>query len=322
VGALVAGRLGRQVVERLADPLVGGIHAGTVEEMSAAAVFPDLLRAAGAGGSLMRHLRPPAPPATGPSAPTPVFRSLRGGLAGLVDRLAARLEGAGAEIRTGWEVRALHRRGRWVLETAGGDGIEADAVVLAAPAPRAAALVAPHSPGLGELLGSVPYASVTLVTLRFAAGDVGPLPPGTGFLVPRAGGGMVTACTWMSAKWPELARPGDVLVRASLGRFGDDRPLGLDDDALVGRATTELAPALGLRGGPADAVVARFPEAFPQYTVGHLERVAAMEQAAGRLGGLALAGAALRGVGIPACIASGRRAARAVVGHLEEPVWR
>ncbi|MDE3085378.1 MAG: protoporphyrinogen oxidase [Acidobacteriota bacterium] len=318
VGPLVAGRLGRQVVERLADPLVGGIHAGSVEEMSAAAVFPDLLRAAGQGGSLMRRLRPPAPS----GAPAPVFRSLRGGLAALVDHLAEALGRAGVELRTGCEVRRLERRGRWVLDTADGAPLEADAVVLAVPAPRAAALVAPHDAGLAELLGALSYASVTLVTLRFATGDVPPLPPGTGYLVPRTGGAMVTACTWMSAKWPELARPGDVLVRASLGRFGDDRALAMDDDALVGRAVAELTPALGLRGGPTDAMVARFPLAFPQYTVGHLDRVAAMEQAAGRLGGLALAGAALRGVGIPACIASGRRAARSVVGHLEGPGWR
>ena len=320
VGPLVAGRLGRQVVERLADPLVGGIHAGSVEEMSAAAVFPDLLRAAGEGGSLMRRLRPPAP--ASPGAPAPVFRSLRGGLAGLVDRLAEGLGRAGVELRTSCEVRRLDRRDRWVLDTADGTSLAADAVVLALPAPAAAALVAPHSAELAGLLGAVAYASVTLVTLCFAAGDVAPLPPGTGYLVPRTGGDMVTACTWMSAKWPELARPGDVLVRASLGRFGDDRALAMDDDALVGRVVAELTPALGLQGGPADAVVARFPMAFPQYTVGHLDRVAAMEQAAGRLGGLALAGAALRGVGIPACIASGRRAARSVVGHLEGPGWR
>ena len=323
IGPLVAGRLGRQVVERLADPLIGGIHAGGVEQMSAAAVFPDLLRAAGAGGSLMRRLRPPAPPPSSePTAASPVFRSLRGGLGRLPGRLADALGAAGADLRTGWEVRRLERRRRWRLEAADGRDLEADAVVLAVAAPDAARLVEPHSARLAELLAAVPYASVALATLRLAAGDVGALPPGSGFLVPRTGGALVTACTWMSAKWPALGRPDDVLIRASVGRYGDDRALAMDDGDLVARVVTEVGPALGLLGRPAEAMVARFPLAFPQYTVGHLERVAAMERAAAGLGGLALAGAALQGVGIPACIASGRRAARALAGHLEESAWR
>jgi protoporphyrinogen/coproporphyrinogen III oxidase len=324
VGEVVGRRLGRQVVERLADPLIGGIHAGGVEQMSAAAVFPALVAAAGRGGSLMRNLRAVAVPASSPSggSSAPTFLTVRGGLARLVEALHRALVVRGVEIHTASPVSSLERPGRWALRTADGVTSEADAVVLTAPAPLSAGLVRPHSPLLAGLLESIDYASVTLLTLRFAAADVGTLPEGSGFLVPRRDGGLVTACTWMSSKWPELARPDDVLVRASLGRHGDDRPADLDDAALVERATAELTPAMALAGAPTEALVTRFGGAFPQYRVGHLAKVAAMEQEAARLGGLALAGSALQGVGIPACIASGRRAGRAVAGQLEATAWR
>lgn len=325
IGEIVTSRLGRQVTERLADPLIGGIHAGGVAGMSAASVFPALLDAARRPGSLMRALAALTASSAGSSAPgssSPVFAGLRGGLSCLVERLVSRLGECGAEVRSGFDVASLGRDRRWFLQSADGRRVEADAVLLALPAPAAAGLLAPVAADLTSLLGSLHYAGVVLVTMRFAGSDVGVLPPGSGFLVPRSGGGMVTACTWMSSKWPHLARPGEVLVRASLGRFGDERALSMDDDAVMRQAASELTPALRLRAGPVEATVARFPDAFPQYAVGHPGKVAAMEQAAARLGGLGLAGAYLQGVGIPACIASGRRAARAVSSHLEEAVWR
>jgi oxygen-dependent protoporphyrinogen oxidase len=215
-------------------------------------------------------------------------------------------------------VTTLRRHGVWRLDGPAGEVVEADAVVVATPAFVTARLVHGQSARLAELLSEIAYASVTLVTMRFDERDVGPLPPGSGMLVPRVGGPMVTACTWMSAKWPELARRGEVLVRASLGRHGDRRPDDLDDDAVVRQACDELRAPMALSAPPAETMVVRFADAFPQYRVGHLALVAAMEREAARLGGLALAGSALQGVGVPACIASGRRAARSVTGHLEQ----
>ncbi len=209
---------------------------------------------------------------------------------------------------------------RWLLASDGGT-IEADAVVLATPTPVAASLLRPHDGVLADALAGVTYSSVALITLRFDEAVVaGPL-DGSGFLVPRGHrrrpDPLVTACTWLSSKWPELARRGDLLLRASVGRIGDRRHDCLDDDELVRRCVAELGPMMGLRGSPLEALVTRWPEAFPQYEVGHLTRVASMEAAAARLPSLALAGAALHGVGIPACIGSGRRAARAVAGAVE-----
>jgi oxygen-dependent protoporphyrinogen oxidase len=147
------------------------------------------------------------------------------------------------------------------------------------------------------------------------AGSLGNSLDGTGFLVPASTGCLITACTWLTSKWPELQRPGDVLLRASTGRSGDDRAGHLSDDEIVQRVLQDLRPMLELRSPPTEAVVTRWSEAFPQYRVGHTERVSKVEEAVSGLPALALAGAAYHGVGIPACIASGRRAAGAVLGR-------
>jgi oxygen-dependent protoporphyrinogen oxidase len=327
VGHVVRRRLGPEVAERLADPLIGGIHAGNADEMSAAAVFPALLAADARSGSLMRNLgrtRPaPAKTATGTDASLPVFMGLGRGMGRLVDTLVAALRRAGVAVHTGARVQRLERRQRrWVLDTAPGAKVEADAVVLAVPAPVAASLLRPHSAALAQQLDSIAYASVTLVTMRFTDPGLPRLPPGSGFLVPRTSGGLVTACTWLSAKWAQLSRPGELLLRASLGRYGDDRAAAMDDDEVLCRALGELAPAMGLGGRPEESMVARFRRAFPQYAVGHVDKIAAVQRRAADLGGVAIAGAALHGVGIPACIASGRAAGRAVLSQLEEPAWR
>ena len=319
-------RLGDEVTARLVDPLIGGIHAGDTAQMSTAAVFPALLDAAMQHGSLMRALRPVASPVTpttssgaGPGDGPPVFHSVRGGLARLVDALEAALRQRGVDVR----LRSTRRPGlerahgaatSWALHTPQGT-VEADGVVIATPAPTAAALLEPVDPATAAVLGTIDYADVTLVTLRLPDHGVGRALDGTGFLVPASAGCLITACTWLTSKWPELHRPGDVLLRASTGRFGDDRAKGLSDDELVRQVLDDLGPMLGLRAAPTEAVVTRWPEAFPQYDVGHIDRVSSIEDAVARVPGLALAGAAYHGVGIPACIASGRHAAAAVLGR-------
>ncbi|MGP0029582.1 MAG: protoporphyrinogen oxidase [Acidimicrobiales bacterium] len=316
VGPLVARKLGQRVVDRLVDPLIGGIHAGSVDDMSTAATFPPLLAAAQSRGSLMRALRPEVP-APDPEAPA-LFWAVRGGMSSLVERLAARLGARGAAVHCGHPVDALERRGgAWSVRCAG-ETIEADAVVVAVPAPAAGRLLRPHDEEVGGLLGGIDYASVTTVTLRVAEDAVANPMIGTGFLVPRrsppAGGEAwaVTACTHLSQKWPHLRRPGEHLLRASVGRFGDDRADGWSDGEVIERVRGELGLLMGLEGEPSEARVTRWPLAFPQYRVHHLVRTTGIETGVARLGGVAVAGAAYRGVGVPACIASGRAAARAV----------
>ncbi len=345
VGAIVGERLGTAVVERLVDPLVGGIHAGSVAELSAAATFPALIAASHQTGSLMRNLgrssRQAVAASAGGHAPgtaAPVFWSLPDGTASLAGLLADALVGRGVTIHTGVAVgsvrqgdgdRSGHRAtGTWSLSLRRtGPGVDApatgsaDGLVLAVPAPEAAGLLAPLAPEAAGLLGAIAYSSVAVITLALPAGALGAPLQGTGFLVPRTStvGGrpaLTTGVTYLARKWPHLARSGDELIRVSVGRFGDERHAGLDDGELVTSVLGELAGLVRLRGVPLQALVTRWDAAFPQYEVGHLVRVGRVEQALAGLGTVAVAGAALRGVGIPACIGSGRRAARHVLAGL------
>jgi oxygen-dependent protoporphyrinogen oxidase len=320
IGPLVARKLGRRVADRLVDPLIGGIHAGSIDDMSAAATYPPLLAASQKRGSLMRALRAEVPaPVPAADAP-PLFWALEGGMASLIEQLRAGLAARGVEIRCDAPVEALERRagGGWAAVTGSGPS-EADAVVLAVPAPAAGRLLHPHDDEAAGLLGHIAYASVSLITLRVPAESLADPLVGTGYLVPRrspapAGGEpwAVTACTYLSEKWPHLDRPGEVLLRASVGRFGDERADGWSDGEMVERVWAELGLLMGLSGEPPEAMVARWPQAFPQYRVHHPMRTAGIEAAMVRLGNIAVAGAAYRGVGIPACIASGRAAAQAI----------
>ena len=317
IGPLVARKLGSRVVDMMVDPLVGGIHAGSVDDMSAAATFPPLLAAAQRRGGLMRALRAevPAPDPDGP----PLFWALRGGMAALVDALVAGLRGRGVDVRLSAPVERLARHGGGWDVAADGQQFAADAVVLATPAPATASLVRPHDDEVAGLLDAIDYASVVLVTFRIRSDQLAGALDGTGFLVPRRSAHKgrepwaVTACTFLDRKWPHLERDGEVLLRASLGRIDDTRSAAWTDGDVIARAWDELGALMGVGGEPAGAVVVRYPDAFPQYRVHHLLRTAGVEAALARLGGIAVAGSAYHGVGIPACIASGRAAARALL---------
>jgi oxygen-dependent protoporphyrinogen oxidase len=344
IGPLVGRKLGQGVVNTLVDPLVGGIHAGSVADMSCAAVYPLLLAASGRRGSLMRALRsasavpsdttPPAPGTDEAVASEPAFWSLRHGLSSLVAGLADVVVQRGATITTGVAVEALERGPSgtgWVVHTSAGP-MAASAVVVAVPADVAAELLMPHDAAVANSLRTIDYASVNTVSLTFAEADFGAPLQGTGFLVPRDTRlvprrakrrtaappeiAMVTAVSYLSEKWPHLAREGEHLLRVSLGHFGDRRPDDLADDELVARACEELSVLLGTSAAPTACKVTRWPASFPQYRVHHLLRVAGIESSLRQLPAIAVAGAAYRGVGMPACIANGRQAAERILEAL------
>ena len=309
VGAVVTSRLGRRVHAAIVDPLVGGIHAGTSDLLSARATAPQIADAT-RSRSLMHGLRS-GRAATGGGqggaagaaavAPAPLFASFPGGLGRLVTRLEERLLAGGATLST-----------RTAVETAPVEGF--DATVLATSAPVAARLVATASPGTAAILRETDEASVAMAVLVYPDAALGRPLQGTGFLVPAGEGRLLTACSFASSKWPHWAGSGDVVLRASAGRWGDERALGLDDDELIARLHGELAAALGLAGEPRLTRVTRWHRAFPQYRPGHLARVDQAEAALARdLPAVTLAGAAYRGVGIAACVAQGRAAARRAV---------
>jgi oxygen-dependent protoporphyrinogen oxidase len=289
VAVLVGEAAGRPVLERVVAPLVGGINAGRVEEMSAASLTPQLLEAGRHPGGLLEGLRQQRA-AADPAAP--VFGSFVGGTQHLVDRLVEALNRRGVDLRLGDRVRSL-------------DDLAADGVVVAAPAYAAAELL----PGpAAEILDEVDYVSVVLVTVAVPADAVTRSLDASGFLVARPEGLLLTACSWSSSKWAHIGDDRTVVLRASAGSAGDDRAGQLDDGELTARLLDELHLTMGLDGRPTEVRVTRWPRSLPQYAVGHADRMA--EAAASLPPHVVLAGAAYRGVGLPACIHDGRRAAR------------
>lgn len=310
VGEYVARRVGRDVVDRLVEPLLGGVYAGHADRLSLAATVPQLVPLAAAGTSLTNGVRDLLAARTGSGSSGPVFAGVRGGVGRLPIAVAADAKRHGARLSVGVGVRGLAKTGEgWRLELSDGTALDADAVVLAVPAFEAARLLAGHATTAVEQLGGIEYASMAIVTFAFPGAAIGPEGlPGSGFLVPPVDGRMIKASTFSTAKWPWLAHAAGnlVILRASLGRHGEERDLDRDDEDLVKTALSDLTDAVGIAAMPVDTHVQRWMSALPQYAVGHLDRIAAVRAALPA--GIAVAGAAYDGVGIPACIASARRA--------------
>jgi oxygen-dependent protoporphyrinogen oxidase len=316
LGGLVRQRFGDEVAERLVDPLVGGINAGDADHLSLATAVPQLATAAASHRSLLLGLRSqPAPPR---DPANPVFVTPRDGLGALVAAVAERSLATGVEIRTGAPVEVLEPLGARRWRVAGPWGAEeVDAVVLAAPAFAAGPLLATVSPEAARLLATVAHASVVMATLAFPAAAVQRPLDASGHLVPKPAQRHVTAVSWGSTKWAHWRVPGQVLFRVSLGRFGDEHTIGWSDEAVVAGAMEDLSAQLGIDVEPSAVRITRWNRAFPQYEPGHGERVAAIEAAVSRdAPGVVVAGAAYRGVGIPACINQAQQAASAVLAAL------
>ena len=312
VAQVIEARLGGEVLERLVDPLIGGINAGRSDRLSLAAVAPDLSAASRRHRSLILGLR--ADRRKVPPSDAPLFLGLRGGMDRLTSTLAANVD---VSLSTPVDAVARSEGGRLAVAVGGGTPIEAGAVVLAVPAAAAANVLRGASAKAAAALAQIRSASVAVVTLAYRPDVVGHPLDGSGFLVPRVDGRLLTACTWFSSKWPDVRPEGLVLLRCSAGRDGDERIAALDDAELVSHLHAEAAEALGLRAPPVESVVTRWPDAFPQYDVGHLGRVEAAERALAReLPGVRLVGASYRGVGIASCVRQAKEAAEAIASSL------
>ncbi|HEY4315025.1 MAG TPA: protoporphyrinogen oxidase [Actinomycetes bacterium] len=310
VGAYVAARMGRAVVDRVVEPLLGGVYAGRAGELSLDATVPQLAPYAREERSLLTAAR--ASRAAAPAADGAVFGAPRGGVGRLPDAVA-RL--SGATVRTGATVRELHRRpGGWRLvigATRSPEEVLADGVVLAVPAAPAARLLRPHAAAAASDLAQVRYSSMAVVALAFPGSAFRTAPSGSGFLVPPVEGRSVKAVTFTSTKWGwyATAAPDLVLVRASVGRLGEEALLQRDDEDLIDLVLADLTDLVGVTDPPVDARVTRWGGGLPQYAVGHRTRVERIRTAVAELPGLTVAGAQYEGVGVPACIGSGQRAA-------------
>jgi protoporphyrinogen/coproporphyrinogen III oxidase len=298
-------RLGREALEAVGEPLLAGIHAGDASRLSIRATFPRL-HEAGSGRSLVRAMRA-ARKAQGEAGAG--FVSLLGGLGDLVDALAGSIPPS--SLMSGTPALGLRRQGSALVVETGHGLIEARAVLLALPAPRAAALVKDLSEGAARTLAGVRFASTATVLLGYRREDVGHPLDGYGLLVPRGEGMRTTAVTFSSTKLPGRAPDGHVLLRGFLGGVQDPDVLDLADERLAETVERELRPLLGVAGRPVVRRVYRWPEATPQMEVGHLERMADLDAQVARVPGLFLAGAGLRAVGIPDVVADATRTAAA-----------
>ncbi|MDP1819365.1 MAG: protoporphyrinogen oxidase [Acidimicrobiales bacterium] len=316
IGAVMRARLGDEVTERLVDPLVGGINAGDTDRLSLAATVPQLDAAVRSGvASLVEACRAKRASVADPAAP--VFYAPRRGMGALPAALAADLDARGVAFVTETAEALAKSVGGWQLRLTSGGAVDVDGVVLAAPAGVSARLVGPQAPTAAELLEAIPYASVALVALAVPREGVDRVLDGSGFLVPRVEGRTVTACSWTTSKWPHLGGEGTVWLRASVGRDGHGEALASDDDGLLAHVLTDLRTTMELRGAPTEARVTRWPSSFPQYRPGHLDRVDAIDaDVQARAVGIEVAGAALRGLGVPACIRQGAAAAHRLLATL------
>jgi protoporphyrinogen/coproporphyrinogen III oxidase len=317
VGEYVARALGREVVDRLVDPLLGGVYAGRADLLSLRATMPALAAVLDGATADRRSLAAAARTvlADWSGQPGSVFATLTGGLGTLP---AAVARAAGAEVRVGLPVRRMEQAGRGFRLVAGSAAsptvLAADAVVVAVPAAKAAGMLTAVAPAAARELAAIEYASMAIVTLAYPGSAASRL-TGSGLLVPAAEGRAVKAVTFSSAKWAHLAG-GVAVVRASVGRFGEQQVLHRDDADLVRLVEREVAALTGVAAAPIEARVTRWGGALPQYAVGHVDRVARIRTEVAAIPGLAVCGAAYDGVGIPACIASGDKAAARVVAHL------
>ncbi len=318
LGAFVRRRLGREALERIAQPLVAGIYTADPDTLSLAATMPRFLelerRQRSVTLALWRAARREPQAAAGASgARWSLFVTFREGMEELVRVLGDRLPPG--SVRLEETVTGIERRGEgWRLGLLDGGGIDADAVVLAGEAHRAARLLRYVDPALAQLLAEIPYASSATVTLGYARAAVPHPLDGFGFVVPRIERRPILACTFSSVKYPGRAPEGFVLLRVFIGGATNEGVLDGADDALVTLARDELGRVLGVAAPPVLTRVARHPAAMPQYVVGHLARVEAIERAVAARPGLALAGGAYRGVGIADCIRSGESAVERLLG--------
>lgn len=310
VAAFVERHYGSEMVDRLADPLLSGVYGGEAASLSVRAVLPrfaDMERTHGSLGRAMLAARRKMP-AGPPKAASPLFTSLQDGMQHLAETVASRLPPA--SLLRNAPVQAIQfEAGGWVV-SAGMQSDHFDGVIVALPAPAAAAMLRLASPQLSAELAAIEYSSSITVGLGYDLEVRQSLPPGFGFLVPRSEGKLLLAATFVHNKFPHRAPEDRALLRCFFAGRNAEQVWQLTDDKLIGIVRNELRQILGLRAEPRFTRVYKWKSAMAQYGVGHLDRIDRIENLRRQLPGLALAGNAYRGIGVPDCIRSGRDAAQ------------
>jgi protoporphyrinogen/coproporphyrinogen III oxidase len=317
LGDFVSRRLGRAAYERLIEPLMSGIYAGDGDQLSLRATFPILIEMEQKHGGLIKGAlalrKQRAKHAHAGSGSRSIFLTPTSGLAEIVESLVAHLEGKGAELKNGAPVRSIKRSpaGYWV-EIEDGTILNADGLILAAPAFASGKMLAEVAPDLASQLCAIEYISTSTISMAFRLSDVPRTLDGYGYVIPRREQRKALACTWTSTKFPHRAPDGYALVRVFAGRAGQE-DIPLDETGLLALAREEVRQTLGITAEPILHKVYVWEDSMPQYNLGHPERLKWIESRLEDLPGLALAGNGYRGIGIPDCIHSGEKAAQKIL---------
>jgi protoporphyrinogen/coproporphyrinogen III oxidase len=314
LASFVTRRFGREVYDRMIEPLMAGIYAGDGEKLSLAATFPQLKRLEQQWGSVIGGISATRTLDT-PGSVRPAFLTPIGGMGELVDAVHRSIPEV--RISTGTGVQSIsERRSGFVLDLDDGSQVQVGAVIVATPAHAAGRLLNHVDGALADALSAIAHVSSATVSLAYPAAQVLGALEGYGYVVPRQEGRPVLANTWSSTKFRHRAPARHVLIRMFIGRSGAEEALEGTDASLVQLARAEVADVLGAREAPLFHRVFRWTNGMPQYTMGHLERIASIDTRTEQHPGLLIAGNAFRGVGIPDCIESGERAARLAAEHV------
>jgi oxygen-dependent protoporphyrinogen oxidase len=313
IASFVRRRFGAEAAEYLAEPLLAGIHAGDAERLSVRSAFPRLVEAERQSGSVLRAFRA----LRAKPAPQGAFASLPGGIGELVDALAAALRPG--TIRLSSHVTEIRREGTFVVETSSGP-VSAKAVLLALPAYGAGKLLRSFDTSLAALCEAIPYASTATVALGYRRSQIAHPMRGSGFVVPKVEHVPLLAATWVTSKWPGRAPDGATLLRAFFGGGRDPQRLEQSDEQLIAIAREELSAILEITGPPELTRVYRWTRQSPQHEVGHLQRVARIEQRLASVPGVFLTGSGFRAIGIPDCISDAREVAAKAAAYVTNQV--
>ena len=311
-GALVRRRLGDEALEYLVDPLLGGINAGDSDQLSIMSGVPQLATLRDRNPSLIGAAADTL--ASAPQNPGPVFRSVSGGLSRMVQTAAQKLTTGGARVHVGSRARIQPDALRWRIESETTESLNADAVVITTPAFTTSQLIATFALDAADALSQIEYSSVALTLLVLPPGTIEIDPQISGVLVPRKAGLHVTAVSFASHKWPALAARGEQILRVSVGRRTHTTWQELTDGELVAEIRSDLAEIFGADIPTGPTHVSRWKDSLPQYDVGHNAKIQTLDRTTQAFDGLALTGAWRSGLGLPACVAAGRTAARNVLG--------
>jgi oxygen-dependent protoporphyrinogen oxidase len=317
LGGFMERRVGTEVMRRIAEPLLAGIYAGDLKKLSLRATFPQFGESERKHGSLIRgmmHNRKATAASLAAGAKGSTFLTFKGGLGSLVEALVAELRRSGVELRPGVTVNGIEKRERgYAVALDTGETLDADRIVMTAPAFAAADLLEPLA-DVSELKG-IRYVSVANVVMAFDKATFGLDFDGSGFVVPRSEGLHITACTWTSSKWLHTSPADKVLLRCYVGHSEDQESVKLPDDQLIAAVRQDIRETMGITAEPLFAEITRLHRSMPQYPVGHVDRMNGLRaRLAEQAPGIWVTGAAFDGVGLPDCIRQGKEAAKAVLG--------